>query len=356
MRWYARLLKIPGGRWLTAAFFRVNDSRLRVRRFGLEFTNPVGLAAGLDKDAKWYNSLAALGFGFIEVGTLTAQAQDGNPKPRIFRLVSDQALLNRMGSPNEGAAAAADRLASQRLRTILGVNIGKTASVPNESAPTDYLASFERLYPYAHYFVLNISSPNTKGLRRLQARELLEPILRTLTERNAALARSRGESPRPLMVKVAPDQDEGQLEELISLCLAYHLDGLVVANTTTSRDGLVTPAPDVQALGDGGISGRPLTQRARSLVAWVYRKVGGDLPIIGVGGIMTGEDAWQMIRSGASLVQVHSGLIYGGPGFVAAINCHLAKRLSECGKNSIEDVIGEATRVPAPGNLEVTRS
>jgi dihydroorotate dehydrogenase len=346
------LMRFPGVRRLTTRHLRVEDPRLRVRRFGLEFPNPVGLAAGLDKNAEWFGSLQALGFGFLEVGTLTAQAQMGKPKIRVFRLPADRALLNRMGSPNKGAAAAAARLARHPRLPILGINIGKTASVPNESAPLDYLTSFEQLYPYASYFALNISSPNTPGLRDLQARESLSVLLRALMERNGALARSRQAEPKPLLVKIAPDLDDRQLDDLISLCAELRVDGIIVANSTTGREGLSMPDADVRALGEGGLSGAPLTQRARALVAAVYRKTRGAVPIIGVGGIMTGEDAWQMIRAGASLVQVHSGFIYGGPGFVASINRHLLHRLSEVGKASIEEVIGEASRTPAAENLQ----
>jgi dihydroorotate dehydrogenase len=211
MNAFSWLMKIPGVRWLTSAFFRVSDSRLRVRRFGLDFPNPVGLAAGMDKNATWHNDLLALGFGFIEVGTVTAQPQLGNVEPRIFRLPTDMALLNRMGSPNRGAKEVAVNLTARPPRGILGINIGKTTITANEDAKDDYLASFERLYPFASYFVLNVSSPNTPGLRKLQASENLEPILRILEERNAALARDRNEPPKPILVKIAPDLDEQQL-------------------------------------------------------------------------------------------------------------------------------------------------
>jgi dihydroorotate dehydrogenase len=350
---FSFLVRVPGLGWLTRALFRVPDPRLRlrVRRFGLEFPNPVGLAAGLDKDAQWYDTLPALGFGFIEVGTLTAEEQHGNPKQRVFRLKTDRALLNRMGSPNKGASSAAARLAHRPPRTILGINIGKTAKTPIELASRDYLTSFELLYPFASYFALNVSSPNTPGLRKLQAKGSLQELLRALMDRNADLARSRMERPKPLLVKIAPDLDEHQLEEVVDLCVELRLDGIIVANTTTSREGLTTGEVKLKALGAGGISGRPLTQRARALVAAVYRRTRGTLPIIGVGGVMTEEDAWQMIRAGASLVQVHTGLIYSGPGFVADINRHLLQRLAERGTQSIEDVIGEASEdSPAPKN------
>jgi dihydroorotate dehydrogenase len=344
---FSHLMKIRVLRWLTAAFFRVEDPRLHVRRFGLDFPNPVGLSAGLDKNADWFDSLQTLGFGFIEVGTLTAQAQSGNPKPRLFRLPADQALLNRMGCNNKGAAAAAAYLASRPIRSILGINIGKTACVPNESAPDDYLTTFECLYPYASYFALNISSPNTPRLRELQAKDSLSILLRALADRNRDLARLRNHPPKPLLVKIAPDLEDWQLDDLVELCMELRVDGIIVANTTTSREGLATPAQAVRALGEGGISGAPLTQRNRALVAAVYHKTRGTIPIVGVGGIMTGEDAWQMIREGASLIQIYSGLIYNGPGLVASIERYLLRRLSDSGKTSIEDAIGEASRTPA---------
>jgi dihydroorotate dehydrogenase len=347
-KWMPRLMKVPGAGRLTAAFFRVEDPRLRVRRFGIEFPNPVGLAAGLDKNAEWFDALRLLGFGFLEVGTLTAQGQPGNPRPRIFRLPADRALVNRMGFPNKGAPAAAARLARHASLPVLGVNIGRTANVPNESAVEDYLESFECLYPYAGYVALNVSSPNTAGLRELQAREALSGLLRALKDCNAAQASLRKEPPRPLLVKIAPDLGEPQLDDLLGLCGELRVDALIVANTTTSREGLKTPQQRVRAAGAGGLSGSPLTQRSRALVAEVYRKTRGAIPIIGVGGIMTGEDAWQMIRAGASLVQVYTGFVYNGPTFVASIKRHLLRRLSEAGKASIEEVVGEATPIPAP--------
>jgi dihydroorotate dehydrogenase len=343
-RAFSALVKIPGvARGITACF-RVDDPRLRVSRFGLHFSNPVGLAAGMDKNAEWFGAFRTLGFGFLEVGTLTAQAQSGKPKPRIFRLPSDRALINRMGFPNKGAAAAANLLAHASSGPILGINIGKSAAVPLESAPADYLESFERLYPYASYFTINVSSPNTAGLRQLQASDALAELLGALMQKNQLLARSLGGEPKPVLVKIAPDLDDDQLQGIVNLCRELGVAGMIVANTTTSRQGLRSSEKDVAKAGEGGLSGAPLTMRARDLVSKVYRSSQGAMPIIGVGGIMSGEDAWEMIRAGASLVQVYTGFIYGGPGFVASINRHLLHRLSESGKASIEEVIGEASR------------
>lgn len=341
-RGFTGLTKIPGVARALTALFRVNDARLRVKRFGLEFPNPVGLSAGMDKNAEWFTALQALGFGFLEVGTLTAQAQAGNPKPRIVRLPKDQALVNRMGSPNKGAKAAAEYLARIPNLPILGINIGKSAAVPLEAAAADYLDSFERLYPYASYFTLNVSSPNTVGLRNLQATGALSDLLGQLTEKNRVLAQSHGSASKPILVKIAPDLADDQLESIVELCGNLRVAGMIVANTTTARPELQSSARTVDEAGPGGLSGAPLTRRARGLVARVYQLSKGTIPIIGVGGIMSGEDAWEMIRAGASLVQVYTGFIYGGPGFVASINRHLLKRLAESGKASIEEVIGEA--------------
>jgi dihydroorotate dehydrogenase len=351
-RVFSCLVKIPGVAHGIAACFRVDDPRLRVRRFGFEFPNPIGLAAGMDKNAEWFSAFKTLGFGFLEVGTLTAQAQPGNPKPRIFRLPGDRALINRMGFPNKGAAAAAKVLAHVSKRPILGINIGKSAAVPLESAPADYLESFERLHPYASYFTINVSSPNTVGLRNLQATGALSGLLGALMQKNESLARSRGEELKPVLVKIAPDLDDDQLRSIAELCSELRVAGMIVANTTTARQGLTTSAEDVVKAGEGGLSGAPLTNPARDLVSKLYRLSQGAIPIIGVGGIMSGEDAWEMIRAGASLVQVYTGFIYGGPGFVASINRHLLHRLSESGKASIEDVIGEATRQPLDAGLK----
>jgi dihydroorotate dehydrogenase len=346
---FSRMANFPGLARLTTATFRVNDPRLRVTRFGIQFPNPVGLAAGMDKNAEWFGAFSTLGFGFLEVGTLTAQTQTGNPKPRIFRLPKDQALINRMGSPNKGATAAAEFLSHVANLPILGINIGKSAAVPLESAAGDYLESFERLFPFASYFTLNISSPNTVGLRNLQATDALSALLGELMQKNKVLAQARGCEPKPIMVKIAPDLTDDQLESIVALCGTLRVAGLIVANTTIAREGLETSAQAVQGAGAGGLSGAPLTNRSRKLVAKVYGLSKGAIPIIGVGGIMSGEDAWEMFRAGASLIQVYTGLIYGGPSFVAEIKRYILKRLSESGKTSIEEVVGEASRASLPG-------
>jgi dihydroorotate dehydrogenase len=334
----------PLGR-LTRRLCHGDDPRLRVRRFGIDFPTPLGLAAGFDKDAEWFDALYALGFGFIEVGTLTGGPQPGNPRPRLFRLPEDRALINRLGFNNRGSAAAAAALARRRrIEPVLGINIGKSKAVPNEEAAADYLASFERLFPYGRFFVVNVSSPNTPGLRQLQERGPLTALLRALAEKNAELARRHALPPRPVLLKIAPDLDERQVEEIGALTREVPVAGLVATNTTVTRDGLRTPAARLTQIGAGGLSGAPLTVRSRRMVADLYRRTQGRLPIVGVGGVMSGEDAWQMIRAGASLVEVYTGLIYGGPGFVREVHRHLLRRLEESGKGSIEEAVGEGAQ------------
>jgi dihydroorotate dehydrogenase len=345
MRLFARALRVAPLRRLIAATYQSHDPRLCVRRFGIDFPSPVGLAAGFDKNAEWFEALAALGFGFIEVGTITGQAQPGNPLPRLFRLPRDRALINRLGFNNKGSAAAASALARRTDTTILGINIGKSKIVPNEDAVGDYLLSFERLFPFGRYFVVNVSSPNTPGLRELQERGPLTALLRALGERNQALAIQFGIEPKPILLKIAPDLSEYQFEAIVEMTREVPIAGLVATNTTIARSGLRTPQRVVEGLGAGGLSGGPLTQRSRAFVAKLYRDTGGRLPIIGVGGIMNGEDAWQMIRAGASLVQTYTGFIYEGPGFVRSIHRHLLRRLHERALQSLDSVVGEATRI-----------
>lgn len=318
---------------------------LQTRCLGLEFPSPVLLAAGFDKDARWYNDLVALGFGGIEVGTLTAHAQPGNPRPRLFRLPADHALLNRFGFNNRGAEAAALALSQQGRRTLLGVNIGKSKVTPNEEAVADYVFSLERLHAHADWFTVNVSSPNTAGLRDLQSAAALADLLGTLVERNRALAAENGSRPPALLVKLAPDLGDEALQDAVSTALRAGVDGIIATNTTVSRAGLRTPSPAVEALGAGGISGAPLTVRSRRFVADVWRELDGRLPIVGVGGIMCGEDAWEMIRHGAALVQVYTGFVYGGPRFVHRIHADLSSRLAARGLDSLAPVVGEAVRL-----------
>jgi dihydroorotate dehydrogenase len=322
----------------------VADPALAMERFGIRFPNPVGLAAGFDKAGETFNSLGALGFGFIEIGTVTALAQPGNPPPRLFRLPADRALLNRMGFNNPGAEAVAHQLREAAIEPVLGVNIGKSKAAPLEDAADDYLRSLEFLEPFARYVVVNVSSPNTPGLRGLQDAAPLRALLHALRARAAELAARRGEAPRPILVKIAPDLSDPQVEEAVGIAREAGLAGIIAANTTISRQGLRTPPAEVERLGAGGISGAPVFRRAREVVSLAYRTSGGALPVVGVGGIFSGDDAWEMIRAGASLVQVYTGFVYGGPGTPRAINRGLLARLRREGMASVDEAVGAAHR------------
>jgi len=340
---FAGLSGLPALPGLVRKMYSVRDPALETEVFGLKFSNPVGLAAGFDKEARWFPDLANLGFGHVEVGTLTGQGQPGNPKPRLFRLPHDQAIINRMGFNNCGADAAARRLANMSRSSeldVLGINIGKTKIVPNEEATSDYLFSFERLFTFADYFTVNVSSPNTPGLRQLQAREPLIELLQSLQDLNATLATDHETSPCPILLKIAPDLNDGQLEDIVDIVKETKLAGLIATNTTISRDGLVTDPQSVKEIGNGGLSGLPLTQRSRDIVAQAFRLADGAFPVIGVGGIMTPHDAWRMICSGASLVQIYTGFIYGGPGMVKGINQCVLSKIRELGLSSVGDAVG----------------
>ena len=301
--------------------------------FGLTFPNPVGRGAGFDKNALYLRELAALGFGFVEIGTVTPVAQAGNEQPRLFRLPQDEALINRMGFNNDGAEVIAGRLREWRAgtghregqatgqasgrrageagRLIVGGNIGKNKVTPNEEAWKDYEICFRALYEYVDYFVVNVSSPNTPGLRALQDKDALRQLLSNLQRVGGELAGLHG--PRPLLLKIAPDLNQQQLDDVIALALEIRLDGLVASNTTISREGLVTPAERLEAIGAGGLSGAPLRERATEVVRYLAAQTGGRIPIIASGGIFTGADAREKIDAGAVLVQVWTGFIYEGP-------------------------------------------
>ncbi len=338
-----KLMLWPGLGPLFRKHFDVADPALETSVFGIDFRNPVGLAAGFDKDARWFPELASLGFGHVEVGTITGQAQPGNPKPRLFRLPADHALINRMGFNNAGSDAAARRLAATRKSRptdVLGVNIGKTKLVPVEAATRDYLISFERLFGYADYFTVNVSSPNTPGLRTLQNHEPLVELLTSITELNQTLAVDHECDPKPVLLKIAPDVTDPQLADIVSILQEVKLDGVIATNTTVSRSDLKTPGEVVDAIGAGGLSGAPLTQRSRQVVRQLHDQLRGEIPIIGVGGIMCGEDAWQMILAGASLVQIYTGFIYGGLSSVRDINRYLASQLHRYDFHSVADAVG----------------
>jgi dihydroorotate dehydrogenase len=295
--------------------------------FGLRFPHAIGLAAGFDKNARAVPALAALGFGFIEIGTITQQPQPGNPRPRLFRIPSDQALINRMGFNNDGADAIAKRLARQPEATVpLGVSLGKSKATPLDDAVADYLASLDRLYPWADYFAVNVSSPNTPGLRALQERDRLDALLAALQARLRERAHASGERMKPLLVKVAPDLDEAALDELVAVCLARGASGLIAVNTTISRDALSAAVPAALRDEPGGLSGRPLHARAVAVVGLLARRTEGRLPIIGGGGVFTVDDAQRMLDAGASLLQLYTSFIYEGPGIARRLAHGLAKR------------------------------
>ncbi|HWS98949.1 MAG TPA: quinone-dependent dihydroorotate dehydrogenase [Pyrinomonadaceae bacterium] len=332
-----------GTRWARRAAKRrfVRTPFGELRRFGLSFSNPVGLAAGFDKNGTAAEYLAALGFGFIEVGTVTHRAQEGNPRPRLFRLPRDRALINRLGFNNGGTAKVAEHLASHRPDCVLGINIGKSRVVALEDATEDYLASFELVHRLADYVVVNVSSPNTPNLRELQKPEALAALLGALQKRNQELAH---EHPRreavPLLVKIAPDLNDKDLETIVEVAGSAGLAGIIATNTTTSRAGLTTPPERVAACGEGGLSGAPLRSRSTEVIAALYRLTRGRMTIIGVGGVFTARDAWEKITAGASLVQLYTGFIYQGAGVARDINEGLAEILSKSGFRTLDEAVG----------------
>ena len=315
------LFKFPFVKSIFKGMYQVNDVRLERKVFGLTFKNPVGIAAGFDKDARIIDELACMGFGFIEIGTLTPVGQEGNPKPRLFRLPEDQAVVNRMGFNNEGVENAIQRLKSRTTDVLVGGNIGKNKVTPNEQAFEDYEKCFEALYEYVDYFVVNVSSPNTPGLRELQDREPLTKLLLGLKVLN-----NQKKVQKPILLKIAPDLTEGQLDDIVHVVNDSKIDGIIATNTTISRENLKTQKSVVEALGMGGVSGKPLTQHSTEVIRYLSKKFNGQVPIIGVGGIMTAQDALDKLEAGASLVQVYSGFIYEGPNLVKQINKALLKK------------------------------
>jgi dihydroorotate dehydrogenase len=312
-----------------------------LKRFGLTFSNPVGLAAGFDKNGVAARGLAALGFGFLEVGTVTHLKQQGNLTPRLFRLPLDRALINRLGFNNEGAHRVAENLRGARPACVLGINIGKSRAVPVEEATGDYLSSFELVYDVADYVAINVSSPNTPGLRELQRADALFALLRALQERNRELMKSCGrEAALPLLLKIAPDLNESELEAIVEVAERAALSGIIATNTTTGRAGLLTPARLVKNFGEGGLSGAPLRSRSTEIIAALYRLTRGRVPIIGVGGIFNAQDAWEKICAGASLVQLYTGFVYEGFDIVRDINDGLAEILTGQGFGSLDEAVG----------------
>jgi dihydroorotate dehydrogenase len=311
---------IPFIKSIVAATYSVRDERLRRDVFGLTFRNPVGLAAGFDKNATFYRHFAAFGFSFIEVGTATPMGQPGNARPRSFRLPADEALINRMGFNNHGATAIAERLSRNRANLVIGGNIGKNTSTPNESAAEDYANAFLTLYDHVDYFVVNVSCPNISDLSHLQDREQLAGILSRLSAIRGGMA-----GKKPILVKISPDLNRDQIDDVLELVQQFKMDGIVATNTTLAREGLSSDPVQVQGIGDGGLSGKPIRERSTEIIKYIFEKTGGRLPIIGVGGIMSAGDALEKLRAGATLIQIYTGFIYEGPGMVKKINRAILK-------------------------------
>ena len=311
------LNKIPGFSALFQLFYEVNDARLKREVFGITFKNPVGLAAGFDKDAKLYQELSNFGFGFIEIGTLTPVGQEGNPKKRLFRLKEDNAIINRMGFNNGGVKEAVERLKKNK-GVLIGGNIGKNKVTPNEEAVKDYEICFEALFPYVDYFVVNVSSPNTPNLRELQDKKPLTELLQTLQDKN-----NTKPNQKPVLLKIAPDLTDEQLLDIIDIVNETKIAGVIATNTTISRDGLQSENKSEM----GGLSGKPLTKRSTEVIRFLSEKSNRSFPIIGVGGIHSAEDAIEKLNAGASLVQLYTGFIYEGPALVKAINKNILEQI-----------------------------
>jgi dihydroorotate dehydrogenase len=302
--------RIPGMGSMIRGLYHLKDQRLERKLFGLTFPNPVGLAAGFDKDAKLYQELSNFGFGFIEIGTLTPKPQPGNPKKRLFRLPEDNGLINRMGFNNQGVVEAIERLKKNN-GVLIGGNIGKNKITPNDEAVSDYVQCFEALFPHVDYFVVNVSSPNTPNLRALQDKEPLQHLLQTL--KNLNLKRT---SPKPILLKIAPDLIDDQLLDIIDIVTTVKIDGVIASNTTLSREGLISSNRSEM----GGLSGKPVAERSTEVIRFLYEKSNNAFPIIGVGGIHSSEDAINKLNAGASLIQLYTGFVYEGPGVIKKIN------------------------------------
>ncbi len=345
-RWIRLAARTPVLRTFAAAALAPRHKELRTEALGLRMHGPFGLAAGFDKNAVAIDGMSMLGFDHIEIGTVTAQAQPGNPKKRLFRLVPDRALINRMGFNNEGSAAVAARLAARVpvFNTVVGVNIGKTKVVPEEEAVADYVASTERLARHADYLVVNVSSPNTPGLRNLQATESLRPLLTAVRE---AADRTVTDRRVPLLVKIAPDLADEDVDAVADLALELGLDGIIATNTTIARDGLGLKSAPSLVKETGGLSGAPVKERSLEVLRRLYARVGDRLVLVGVGGIENAEDAWQRILAGATLIQGYSAFIYEGPFYARAIHKGLAARLAVSPYATLAEAVGAETRKAA---------
>lgn len=314
-------MKLPFIKYWAKNTYQITNSKLEKELFGIKFPNPVGLAAGFDKNAELIDEFACFGFGFLEIGTVTPKGQAGNPKPRLFRLKSDNALINRMGFNNEGMEIAIEKLKKRKSNIIIGGNIGKNKTTPNENAVEDYKKCFEALFEYVDYFVVNVSSPNTPNLRELQDKEPLENLLNTLQTLNKAK-----EKPKPILLKIAPDLSNSQLDEIIEVVKNTKISGLIATNTTIERGNLTTAKTKIQKVGAGGLSGQPLKNRSTEVIKYLKSTSNNAFPIIGVGGIASAQDALEKIEAGADLIQVYTGFVYEGPKLIKRINKALVKK------------------------------
>lgn len=305
----------PGVQWLLKKIYQVESPGLEREVFGIRFANPVGIAAGFDKEARLYNQLACFGFSHIEVGTVTPKGQLGNPKPRLFRLAADNALINRMGFNNAGLEVFAKNLRQNKARVIIGGNIGKNTLTPNYLAIDDYCICFNELFDLVDYFVVNVSCPNIANMAKLQDKDQLLALLNAVQKINHSKPKRK-----PVLLKIAPDLNPGQLDEVVEVVFETGIDGLIATNTSVLRQGLITLSSKVEAIGNGGLSGKPLLEKSIMVIRYLNKKSGGKIPIIGVGGIMKPVDALEMLRAGASLVQVYTGFVYSGPAIAKRIN------------------------------------
>jgi len=312
--------KIPGVTWLFRSLFAIEDKRLERNVFGLTFKNPVGLAAGFDKNAVLYNELVNFGFGFIEIGTVTPKAQIGNPKKRLFRLKNDQGIINRMGFNNEGLEAAISQLKENKGKLIIGGNIGKNTNTKPEDYTKDYLECFNALHPYVDYFVLNVSCPNVGSHAKLNDKDYLEELIGAVQKANKTFDRQK-----PILLKIAPDLNNDQLDEIIQLVAETKLDGVIASNTSTDRTGLKASNNQLEAIGNGGLSGQPIKDKSTRVIKYLSDKSNKSFPIIGVGGIHSANDAIEKLNAGADLVQIYTGFIYEGPILIKAINKAILK-------------------------------
>jgi dihydroorotate dehydrogenase len=315
------LNKIPFSSWLFRKIYSYQNLSLEKELFGIKFKNPVGLAAGFDKNGKYIKEMSNLGFGFIEIGTITPKPQPGNPKKRLFRVQNDLAIINRLGINNDGNILCAERLKKNNSDVVIGGNIGKNTTTSNEKADTDYIQNFEILHQYVDYFVLNVSCPNVSNFTKLQDVEFLKKLIPQLKKINSTKPKKK-----PILIKISPDLNQDQLDETIDLILSENLDGIIATNTTTSRNNLKTNKSKIEKIGNGGLSGEPLKNKSTEVIRYISKKTNGNLPIIGVGGIMNPKDALDKIKAGADLIQLYTGFIYEGPSIVKKINQYLSKK------------------------------